>query len=310
MTVPDEHSPDEQPRMSTRRHAIALETVHVTVPDEAVEAYERALASVCSTVGIFEADDSQTVWRVEGVKDEGSGEPALAVALSIAAAMSGIDVPLQRERTQAEGWLARTYESFPEQQVGRRFAIRGTHLGAAPGGPRLTLTLDAGIAFGSGEHGSTRGCLRALERIAHRRPHRILDLGAGSGILAMAAAALLRRPVLAVDIEPWSVRVAAQNATMNRLHRLVSCRLGNGWRTPAIRARAPYDLVFANILARPLCRMARPLGQNLASGGTAILAGLLVSQVRMVLAAHRRQGLVLEAVIREGDWATMILRRR
>lgn len=296
--------------MSTRRHAIALETVHVTVPDEAVEAYERALASVCSTVGIFEADDTQTIWRIEGVKDEGSGEPALAVALSIAAAMSGIDAPLRRERTQAEGWLARTYESFPEQQVGRRFAIRGTHLGAAPGGPRLTLTLDAGIAFGSGEHGSTRGCLRALERVAHRRPHRILDLGTGSGILAMGAAALLRRPVLAVDIEPWSVRVAAQNASMNRLHRLVTCRLGNGWRTPAIRAYSPYDLVFANILARPLCRMAHALGRNLAPGGTAILAGLLVSQVRMVLAAHRRQGLVLDAVIREGDWATMILRRR
>ena len=295
--------------MSIRRHATALETVHVTVPDDAVEAYERALASVCSTVGIFEADDSQTIWRIEGVKDEGAGEAELAVALSIAAAVTGTVVPLQRTPTEAEGWLARSFSSFPEQQVGRCFAIRGTHLGAAPGGPRLTLTLDAGIAFGSGEHGSTRGCLRALERIAHRRPHRILDLGAGSGILAMAAAALLRRPVLAVDIEPWSVRVAAQNATMNRLHRLVSCRLGNGWRTPAIRAHAPYDLVFANILARPLCRMARPLAQNLAPGGTAILAGLLVGQVRMVLVAHRRQGLALEAVIREGDWATMILRK-
>ncbi len=295
--------------MSTRRHAIALETVHVTVPDEAVEAYERALASVCSTVGIFEADDSQTVWRIEGVKDEGAGEPALAVALSIAAALTGIDVPLRRERTQAEGWLARTYESFPEQRVGRRFALRGTHLGAAPSGPRLTLTLDAGIAFGSGEHGSTRGCLRALECIAHRRPRRILDLGTGSGVLAMAAAALLRRPVLAVDIEPWSVRVATQNASMNRLHRRVRCRLGNGWRTPQIRADAPYDLVFANILARPLCLMARPLAQHLAPRGTAILAGLLASQVRLVLAAHRRQGLVLEGLLREGDWATMILRK-
>ena len=296
--------------MSARRHATALETVHVTVPDEAVEAYERAIASVCGTVGIFEADDSQTVWRIEGVKDEGAGEPALAVALSIAALLTGIDAPLRREPTQAEGWLARTYESFPEQRVGRCFAIRGTHLGAMPAGPRLTLTLDAGVAFGSGEHGSTRGCLRALEHVAHRRPRRILDLGCGSAILAMAAAALLHRPVLAVDIEPWSVRVAARNASINRLHQLVDCRLGNGWRTPAIRARAPYDLVFANILARPLCLMARPLAHALASGGTAILAGLLVSQVRMVLAAHRRQGLVLEAFIREGDWATMILRRR
>jgi len=291
------------------RHATALETVHVTVPDEAVEAYERAIASVCSTIGIFEADDTQTVWRIEGVKDEGAGEDALAVALSIAAAITGITAPLERASTEAEGWLARTYSSFPEQQVGRRFAIRGTHLAAAGAGPRMTLTLDAGIAFGSGEHGSTRGCLRALERIAYRRPRRILDLGAGSGILAMGAAALLRRPVLAVDIEPWSVRVAAQNVAMNRLHRLVTCRLGNGWRTPQIRADAPFDLVFANILARPLCLMARSLAQNLAPGGTAILAGLLGTQIRMVLAAHRRQGLLLEGVLREGDWATLILRK-
>ena len=293
----------------TRRHATALETVHVTVPDDAVEAYENALASVCTTVGIFEADDTQTIWRIEGVKDVGIGEAMLATALALAAAATGIEATLERAETETEGWLARTYESFPEQQVGRRFAIRGTHLAAAPPGPRITLTLDAGIAFGSGEHGSTRGCLRALEQVAHRRPVRILDLGTGSGILAMAAAHLLHRTVLAVDIEPWSVRVAAQNAAMNGLRNQLACRFGNGWRTAAIRAGGPYDLVFANILARPLCTMARDLGRKLAPGGTAILAGLLDSQVRMVLAAHRRQGLVLEARLVEGYWATLILRK-
>ncbi len=293
----------------TRRHATVLETIHVTVPDAAVEAYESALASVCATVGIFEADDSQTVWRVEGVKDQGSGEVALSAALALAEAATGVAAPLGRAATEAEGWLARTYESFPEQRVGRRFSIRGTHLGRAPPGPRITLTLDAGIAFGSGEHGSTRGCLRALELVAHQRPRRILDLGTGSGILAMAAARLLRRPVLAVDIEPWSVRVAAQNAAANGLGRRLACRHGNGWRTPAVRQGGPYDLVFANILARPLCRMARDLSARLAPGGTAILAGLLGSQVPMVLAAHRRQGLVLEHHLRENDWATLVLRR-
>ena len=294
---------------TVRRHATALETVHVTVPDEAVEAYENALGSVCTTVGIFEADDTQTIWRVEGVKDVGHGETMLATALALAAAATGIAAPLERTETEAEGWLARTYESFPEQQVGRRFTVRGTHLAAARPGPRITLTLDAGIAFGSGEHGSTRGCLRALERVAHRRPARILDLGTGSGILAMAAARLLRRPVLAVDIEPWSVRVAAQNAALNGLGNRVACRFGNGWRTPAIRAGGLYDLVFANILARPLCLMAGSLAARLAPGGTVILAGLLVTQVRMVLAAHRRQGLVLEAGLVEGYWATLILRK-
>lgn len=293
----------------TRRHATRLETVHVTVPDSAVEAYESALASVCTTVGIFEADDTQTIWRIEGVKDVGVGEVMLQSALALAAAATGLIATLERSDTEAEGWLARTYESFPEQQVGKRFAIRGTHLLATTGGHRITLTLDAGIAFGSGEHGSTRGCLRALERIAYRRPARILDLGCGSGILAMGAASLLHAKVLAVDIEPWSVRVAAQNAAMNGLRNQLVCRHGNGWRTPDIRADGPFDLVFANILARPLCMMARDLGRQLAPGGTVILAGLLDTQVRMVLAAHRRQGLVLEHRLIEGDWATLVLRK-
>ncbi|GAJ27973.1 50S ribosomal protein L11 methyltransferase [Acidomonas methanolica] len=297
-------------RPAVRRHASGLETISVTVGDAAVPLFESALASVCTTVGIFEADDSQCVWRIEGVKDIGQGEAELERTLTLARLMTGLDAPLVRERTEAEGWLARTYEAFPEQHAGRRFAIRGTHLDRSASRARLTITLDAGIAFGSGEHGSTRGCLRALEDVAHRRPRRILDMGCGSGILAMAAAKLLRRPVLAVDIEPWSVRVTASNAAMNGLGPLIKARHGNGWSTPAVRAHAPYDLVFANILARPLCRMAEDLARHLAPGGTAILAGLLNTQARMVLAAHRRQGLVLERSYREGDWTTLVLRRR
>src|SRR5439155_4431523 len=130
-----------------------------------------------------------------------------------------------------------------------------------------------------------------LERVAYRRPQHILDLGTGSGILAMAAARLLRRPVLASDIEPWSVRVAQQNAALNRLGRLVRLQLADGWCHRAVRKHGPYDLVFANILARPLCLMARPLAAHLAPGGTAILSGLLQNQARSVLAAHRRCGL-------------------
>lgn len=292
-----------------RRHAAPLETLAVEVPDAAVEAYEAALGTVCATVGFFFADEARGIWRVEGVHDAGADEARLQDALALAALVSGVPATLRRDATEAEGWLARTRESFPEQRVGRRFAVRGTHEGgrATPG--RLTLTLDAGLAFGSGEHGSTRGCLRALEIVARRRPRRVLDLGTGSGILAMAAAKLLRRPVLATDIEPWSVRVAGQNAAANGVARLVRPVLGNGWHSRAVQASAPYDLVFANILSRPLCRMARDLALGLAPGGTVILAGLLTSQARTVLAAHRRQGLRLEATWREGNWATLVVRK-
>lgn len=292
-----------------RRHATALETVSVTVPEDALEAYEAALASVCSTIGFFH-DDETNEWSVEGVKQQGEGEVTLSASLAIAAAATGFAAALDRRPTEADGWLARTYSGFPEQLAGRRFAIRGTHLSDPGARGRITLVLDAGMAFGSGEHGSTRGCLRALEAVAHRKPRRVLDLGTGSGILAMGAARLLGVRALATDIDPWSVRTARANAAMNGLARRLTFARANGWNSPAITRRAPFDLVFANILARPLCLMAKQLAVRLAPGGAAILAGLLGRQVRMVLAAHRAQGLVLERRIDDGEWATLILRRR
>lgn len=294
--------------MTARRHIIPLETVAVTVPEGALEAYEAALDSVCDTVGFFR-DHATGDWRVEGVKQVGINDPELATALLLAATVSGVTATPARTPTEAEGWLARTHAAFPEQLIGRRFAVRGTHLKGRPTPGRITLTLDAGVAFGSGEHGSTRGCLVALETVARRRPRRILDVGTGSGILAMAAARLLRRPVLATDIEPWSVRVSRENAAMNGLSKLVRPMLANGWHHPAVRSRGPYDLIFENILARPLCAMARDMAARLAPGGTAILAGLLNSQARMVLAAHRRRGLRLERALSQGPWTTLVVRR-
>ena len=285
-----------------------LETVWVDVSEHALEPFERAFSQACRTVGFFLTDERARLWRVEGVKDAGASEATLTGALALAALVTGEAPELHRAPTEAGGWLARTQSSFPEQLIGRRFAIRGTHL-KGPGAPgRIVLTLDAGVAFGSGEHGSTRGCILALERVAHRRLRRVLDLGCGSGILAMAAARLLHRRVLASDNDPWSVRVARANAVLNGLQRQVHTVVAHGWQ-PAVRRRGPYDLVFGNILARPLCAMAAALHHNLAPGGTAILAGLLDSQARMVLAAHRRTGLVLDSVIRDAGWTCLVLRR-
>ncbi len=285
-----------------------LETISVTVPEHALEPFEAALSLACRTVGLFLTDEDARLWTVEGVKLPGHDEARLTAGLAIASLLSDEWPILQRRPTDAGGWLARTQSSFPEQLVGRRFAIRGTHLPPGRAAGRITIVLDAGVAFGSGEHGSTRGCLVALESVAYRRPRRILDLGCGSGILAMAAAKLLRRRVRATDIDRWSVRVAQENTIANGLRGQMQCRVAAGWQPPA-RSGAPYDLVFANILARPLCAMAGDLASNLAPGGTAILAGLLGSQVRMVLAAHARAGLTLERIVRDGAWATLILRK-
>ena len=297
-----------------RRRAGPLETVFVTVPEAALDAYEAAFTACCDTVGFFLDDEAARTWRIEGVRSAGDDEAPLRTALMIAALTSGIDAALSRAPTEADGWLARTRASFPPMRVGRRFLVRGTHdAGPEPAG-LITLTLDAGLAFGSGEHGSTRGCLRALEIVARRRPpgrplRRVLDLGTGSGILAMAAAKLLHVPVLATDIEPWSVRVTRENAAANGVARRIRPILADGWSDPRITRAAPFDLVFANILARPLCRMSAALAARLAPGGTAILAGLLDWQARWVVSAHRRQGLVLDFVLAEGEWRTLVVRK-
>jgi ribosomal protein L11 methyltransferase len=288
--------------------SLTLETLTLDgLPEHAVPAFEAALESVCRSVAFFR-DEATDTWRLEALREPREKEAELQAALALAAALVGIAPPaLVRAAVETQGWLARTIEAFPEQVIGRTLLIRPTHVPPRRVWGRVVITMDAGLAFGTGEHGSTRGCLLAFEAVAHRRPRRIIDLGAGSGILGLTAAARLKRRVWLTDIEPWSVRVAEQNARMNALP--ARAIVADGWRNRRLRAKR-FDLIFANILARPLCAMAHGLALHLAPGGTAILAGLLGTQARMVLAAHRAQGLVLERRLDLGAWTTLTLRRR
>lgn len=295
--------------------SVRLETLRFLLPEQAAAAYEAALAAHCRSVARFSAPDGQV--EIEGVRatsgdktgDETGDETGLALALALAAAASGIACTPERHPIPETGWLARMREAFPEQRIGTRFVIRGSHLARKKTAGRISLVLDAGMAFGSGEHGSTQGCLLALETLAPVRPRRILDLGTGSGILALAAARLWHRAVLAADNDPEAVRAARRNAASNGLAPSVRVILGDGWRARAILSHAPYDLVLANILARPLIAMAEALARHLAPGGRAVLAGLLDRQAPMVLAAHRRAGLVLVRRIGLDGWTTLILKR-
>jgi ribosomal protein L11 methyltransferase len=256
-------------------------------------------------VGFFR-DEATGLWTVEGMRRAGDAS-ALETALALAAAAAGIDRPaLTRTPSEAGGWLEKVAENFPPQRIGRSWLVLGTHDAALIDGARIPLVLDAGLAFGSGEHGSTRGCLRALERMGRPRGG-VLDLGTGSGILAIAVAKRFRRPVLATDIEPSSVQVAAANARANGVAHLVHCVRETGV-ARRVRAGAPYGLVLANILARPLCAMARPLAATLAPGARVVLAGLLDTQARQVAAAWRHQGLVLQRRLHEARWTTLVLR--
>jgi ribosomal protein L11 methyltransferase len=286
-----------------------LDSIALTVPADALEAFETALGSICRAVSFFH-DEENDLWNISAVKERGADEDSLAAALAMAELLTGFTPAVERSLVPAGGWLGRTKLSFPEQIIGKKFAVRGTHITNPPLPGRLTLVLDAGLAFGSGEHHSTRGCLLALEFVARRgRPRRILDLGTGSGVLAIASAKVWRRGVLATDIDARAVRVAHANGKLNGVHNLVHTLKADGWMNPLIQKAAPYDLVFANILARPLCAMAHHLAAHLAPGGTAILSGLLSGQANWVISAHRRAGLVLVSKLLEGAWTTLIMRR-
>jgi ribosomal protein L11 methyltransferase len=277
------------------------------VPAAALEHFEAALGSVCRAVSFFHDEDND-LWDIQGVKERGAFEDELVSALAVAEMLTLHAPVITRSVVPVGGWLARTKHAFPEQLIGRRFAVRGTHVSSPPVAGRVTITLDAGLAFGTGEHNSTRGCLLALERLA-RRPAKILDLGTGSGILAIAAARRWHRNVLATDIDPRAARVAAANARLNGVGANIRAIKADGWMDKTIRRRAPYDLIFANILARPLCAMAHELAANLRPGGTVILAGLLAVQANWVMSAHRRAGVVLKSRINDGAWSTLVLHK-
>jgi ribosomal protein L11 methyltransferase len=286
-----------------------LDCISIRVPADALETFEAALSSVCRAVSFYHDEDADE-WDIQGVKERGEYEDELESALLVARIVSGLEPGVARTLVPVAGWLARTQTAFPEQLIGSRFVVRGTHISDPPIPGRITLTLDAGLAFGTGEHNSTRGCLLALERLAkYHHPRRILDLGTGSGILAIAAAKLMGQKVLASDIDFRAARVANANAGLNGVAGLVHAIRADGWADKLITRQGPYGLVFANILARPLCAMAHQLAAHLAPNGRAILAGLLNTQANWVLSAHRRAGLVLEHRIVDGAWSILTLKK-
>ena len=232
---------------------------------------------------------------------------AVEAAAAVAAAAGGLAPPRVRwEELPDRDWVAAGLAALPAARAGR-FRVRGAHNPARPS--PWELRIEAAAAFGTGHHETTRGCLMALDRLARTRSFaRPLDLGCGTGVLAMAMARLWRRPVLAVDDDPEAVAAARENARRNGLGRLVARRLGDG--CAALPPGARYDLIAANLLAAPLAAMAPELAARLAPGGVVVLSGILRRQARAVLAAYRPRGLVLLGRRDLGDWSVLCLRKR
>jgi ribosomal protein L11 methyltransferase len=256
-----------------------------------------------TAVAAFEGADG--CWNIEIHFEKPPDEPAvrrLVQELGVDARDLTFDVIAARD------WVAASLSELKPVTAGR-FSVHGPHDRESIAPNRLGIEIEAALAFGTGHHGTTRGCLLALDEVVkHTKPRRVLDIGTGTGVLAIAAAKALRVPVLASDIDPESVRIARENARLNGVAPLVECVRAAGLGAPRFRARAPFELVFANILLEPLRKMARPLTPLLAPGATVILSGLLAAQENPALAAYRPHGLTLVRRIPLGEWVTLVLR--
>jgi ribosomal protein L11 methyltransferase len=262
-----------------------------------------------NTVAVSLVDAGRGNWRVAIHSRAGPDEKFLR---SLAAAAAGAQAgrSLCFTRVAAKDWVGESLAGLQPVTAGR-FIVHGAHDRAGIASNRIGIEIEAALAFGTGHHGTTRGCLLALDRVCKslRRADsapRILDLGTGSGVLAIAAARALRGRVLATDIDAAALGVARENARLNRAAPMIKLVKANGVTAPALRCRAPFDLIFANILLEPLQRLASPLAKLVAPGGRLVLSGLLTSQANAALAAYR---LPLDRRIEIDGWTTLVLKR-
>jgi ribosomal protein L11 methyltransferase len=191
-----------------------------------------------------------------------------------------------------------------------RFVVHGSHDRARVPPNKLGIEIEAALAFGTGHHGTTRGCLLLLDRVlSERTPKRVLDLGSGTGVLAIAAAKALRRPILATDIDPRSAIVAKENAKLNGVGNWVESICATGFASPRFAANGRFGLVLANILANPLRRLATPMSRHLAPKAYVILSGLLPHQADSVVAAYRANGVRLVRRLQLDGWTSLLMQR-
>jgi ribosomal protein L11 methyltransferase len=255
-----------------------------------------------ATYSILEEDEDKGIWRIDAFPNDADDARGIEARLK---AHDGLTVKV--EKLADADWLAMSLSGLPPVRAGRFFVYGAHDRGQVPPNA-VALRIEAGAAFGTGHHGTTVGCLQAWnDLLKARRFDKVLDVGAGTGVLAIAAARTGARLARGTDIDAPSVRIARENAELNgaRAEFVHASGLGH----QRVRSAAPYDLVFANILAPPLVALAQDIRGALRPGGVAILSGLLRTQERRVLAAYRSRGFRLLRRIHRDAWATLVLER-
>jgi ribosomal protein L11 methyltransferase len=265
-----------------------------------------SLDAVDSACAAFEDDAGR--WQVaihfRNAPDEAGLRDLVKLAAGEAAAKA-----LSIERVPANDWVAESLAGLRPVRAGR-FVVHGAHDRAGLRANDIGIEIEAALAFGTGHHGTTRGCLLALDDLTkRRRALNVLDIGTGTGVLAIAAARLLRKRVAAGDIDRVAVRAARENARENRAASMITFVRAAGVRAQVIRERGPYDLIFANILMGPLTRLAVPVRSLAAPGAHVVLSGLLPSHANAVISIYSAQDLVLERRTLLEGWVTLVMRR-
>lgn len=283
----------------------ALTTLPGRAPAEALSEALENLDPSPTGVGTFEMEDGSGLWEVGGYFLERPDDVELAL---LAAANNAR--PFTVSIVPETDWVAHVRRELVPVPAGR-FFVYGSHDTDALPEDKIGLLIEAAMAFGTGHHGTTLGCLLSVDRLISNglKPRAVADIGCGTAVLAMAAAKIWDVPVLASDIDPVAVEVAEANLSVNDLAGRVACLEATGFDHPKIAEIGPFDLVFANILKGPLIALAPDVAANLTVGGFVILSGLLNEQAAEVEAAYRAQGFELDQALVKGEWTTLTMKR-
>ncbi|MGX9572161.1 50S ribosomal protein L11 methyltransferase [Mesorhizobium sp. f-mel] len=275
--------------------------------DRIFAAFEAAFEDEGLPIAILEIDEDRDIHEVSLYAD-GDVDAVEARVREILAGLV-LSRPIAREPVPDIDWVARSLEGLKPVRAGR-FFVHGAHDRGKRHSGELAIEIEAGLAFGTGHHGTTAGCLEMLEQVVRReRPRNALDLGTGSAVLAIAVAKLAHIPVLATDIDPVAIKVAAANARLNHVKALVETVTARGFHHPIFAARGPFDLIVANILARPLMRLAPEMARHIALGGSIVLSGILDRQRDAVISAYVGQQFRHVRTLHREGWVTIHLKR-